>query len=154
MKVGIGIRIEGGRIRRSIVIFFTYCLWDSKIFSRHCLSSRHYLLFGTTIAAKPRRAPIVFFNGTRSHTVKLERDLLLPKGQELPSNQHKKTLLLISMELLVVTDLQQLQPKHDEMPVYIPWLKATVGMGHFIFISNGSSEPLVGQLLGTCNHHF
>jgi hypothetical protein len=57
------------------------------------------------------------------------------------------------MELLVATDLQLLNPKHDEMPVYIPSLKATVGMGHFILISTGSSEPLVGQLLGMCNQH-
>jgi hypothetical protein len=58
------------------------------------------------------------------------------------------------MELSVVMDLQLLNPKHDEMPVYVPSLKATVGMGHFILISTGSSEPLVGQLLGMCNQHY
>jgi hypothetical protein len=58
------------------------------------------------------------------------------------------------MELSVATDLELLNPKHDEIPVYIPSLKATVGMGHFILISTGSSEPLVGQLLGMCNQQY
>jgi hypothetical protein len=50
-----------------------------------------------------------------------------------------------------VTDLQLLHPKHDEMPVYVPLLKSTVGMGHFVLVSNGSSEPLIGQLLSMCH---
>ena len=60
------------------------------------------------------------------------------------------------IRFLDVENEAQLVPKHDEMPIYIPRMKCTLSMGHFIVIGTNTSDLcVVGQILGRsydCDH--
>jgi hypothetical protein len=46
------------------------------------------------------------------------------------------------IRFLDVENEAQLVPKHDEMPIYIPRMKCTLSMGHFIVIGMNTSDPM------------
>jgi hypothetical protein len=50
------------------------------------------------------------------------------------------------LQLFDVINKRFLNPKHDEMPIYIPFLKTTVSIDHITLMPNGGVDPLVGQV--------
>jgi hypothetical protein len=56
------------------------------------------------------------------------------------------------VQLFAVADEGLLTPNYSEMPIYVPLLKTTLTFGHFILISNGCRDPIVGHLLSRSNN--
>ncbi len=50
-----------------------------------------------------------------------------------------------------VDDESALNPKYDEMPIYVPCLKSAINVGHFVIISILGGNSLVGQIIGRAN---
>jgi hypothetical protein len=53
-----------------------------------------------------------------------------------------------SIDFIDVENEGVLNPNHNEMPVYVPCLKANISIGHFVIISVSPSKTVVGQILG------
>jgi hypothetical protein len=66
------------------------------------------------------------------------------------SRQHLASPM--ELQLIDVANKRLLNPMHNEMPIYTPFLKTSVSIGHFIITSNGGRDPLVGQVLGRSNN--
>ena len=74
----------------------------------------------------------------------------------------RRTLLLFTPHFLMIDDGDDefsidyidvenegvLNPNHNEMPVYVPCLKANISIGHFVIVSVSPSKTVVGQILG------
>jgi hypothetical protein len=41
-----------------------------------------------------------------------------------------------------------LNPEHAEMPIYVPSLKRTLGIGHYVIVSNHNGKSIVGLIIG------
>ncbi len=55
------------------------------------------------------------------------------------------------LEFIEVVDERLLIPNHREMPIYVPYLKTTLTMGHFIVVHKSGGDPLIGQVLCRSN---
>jgi hypothetical protein len=52
------------------------------------------------------------------------------------------------LNFIDVENEAELNPQHDDHPVYIPFLKAALSIGHFVIINvKDTNEKLVGQLI-------
>jgi len=41
-----------------------------------------------------------------------------------------------------------LNPEHAEMPIYVPSLRSTLSIGHFVVVSNDNGKSIVGKIIG------
>ncbi len=57
-----------------------------------------------------------------------------------------------SIEYIEVGNERILTPNHNEMPVYVPCLKANISIGHFVVISISNDKTVLGQILGRGHH--
>jgi hypothetical protein len=57
-------------------------------------------------------------------------------------------LVLGSTHFIDVGHETLLNPEHAEMPIYVPSLKSTLGIGHYVIVSNHNGKSIVGQIIG------
>ena len=55
------------------------------------------------------------------------------------------------LEFIDVVNERLLIPNHREMPIYVPYLKTTLTMGHFILVCKSDGDPLIRQVLCRSN---
>jgi hypothetical protein len=55
------------------------------------------------------------------------------------------------IQFMDVDDEALLTPNHDEMPIYIPTMKCTLSIGHFIILSTSTAPTVIGQIVGRSN---
>lgn len=49
------------------------------------------------------------------------------------------------LEFIDVVNERLLIPNHREMPIYVPYLKTTLTMGHFILVCKSDGDPLISK---------